>query len=82
MSDWEEFDRKLKKRGFQQTDALLHECPSCHERAVAIYAILGKQGGRDIRVCRACGVAQSWRSPSGMETRELDTAFDLRTFLR
>ena len=77
----ETIEYKLKKRGFKQSDLLHHECPACHEHAVRIYAILGKSGGRDIRLCLACGFSQSWRSPAGMEQRELDPGFDLRAFL-
>jgi len=70
---------KLKKRGFHQDDLFLHECPTCKERGVAI---LGRSGGRDIRLCTACGDAKSWRAGAGMEGREEDPGFDLRTFLR
>ena len=80
-TDLDDLQRKLRKRGFAQTDSHLHECAACHERGVAIYAIAGKSGGRDIRLCTACGDAKSWRSVAGFETRELDSAFDLRTFL-
>jgi hypothetical protein len=80
-ADLDELERKLRKRGFAQSDTLHHECPTCHERAVAIFAISGRSGGRDIRLCRACGDAKSWRSVAGFESREADPAFDLRTFL-
>ena len=73
---------KLRKRGFRQDDTLLHDCPSCNAHAVAIFAISGRQGGRDIRLCIECGKAKSWRSVAGLETREEDTAFDLDAFLR
>ncbi len=73
---------KLRKRGFKQNDVLLHECPSCKAQGVAIFAITGRQGGRDIRLCIECGKAKSWRSVAGMETREEDTSFDLDAFLR
>jgi len=43
---------KLRKRGFRQDDTLLHDCPSCNAHAVAIFAISGRQGGRDIRLDR------------------------------
>ncbi len=81
-ADLETLIYKLKKRGFKQDDVFLHECPACHERAVAIYAILGRAGGRDIRICHACGDARSWRASAGMEERTLDPEFDLRAFLR
>jgi hypothetical protein len=73
---------KLRKRGFKQDDVLLHECPACKQNAVAIFAIAGKSGGRDIKLCIECGVAKSWRSVAGMESREEDTSFDLAAFLR
>ncbi len=72
---------KLRKRGFRQDDVLLHECPSCHERGVAIFVIAGKSGGRDIKLCTDCGEARSWRSVAGMEERVEDEGFDLRAFL-
>ena len=72
---------KLRKRGFRQDDLLLHECPACQQNAVAIFAIAGKSGGRDIKLCIECGVAKSWRSVAGMESREEDTSFDLAAFL-
>jgi hypothetical protein len=81
-ADLETLIYKLKKRGFHQDDVHLHECPSCHERGVAIFAILGRSGGRDIRVCLDCGHARSWRAGAGMEERTEDTEFDLRAFLR
>ena len=78
----DELERKLTKRGFKQTDLYHHECPACHEPAVRIYGIGGKLGGRDIRLCLACGVCKSFRSGSGMEERIEDPGFDLDTFLR
>ena len=82
IEDLETLEYKLKKRGFKQDDLLHHECPSCHEQAVRIYAIrASKTGGRDIRLCLACGECKSWRSVAGMESREQDTTFDLRAFL-
>jgi hypothetical protein len=81
-ADLDELERKLRKRGFAQTDMFMHECAACHERAVAIFSISGRVGGRDIRLCRACGDAQSWRSVAGLESREADATFDLRAFLK
>ena len=81
-ADLETLIHKLKKRGFHQDDVFLHECPKCTERAVAVYAILGRSGGRDIRLCLACGDARSWRAGAGMEERSEDPDFDLRAFLR
>ena len=74
-------ERKLSKRGFRRDDLYLHQCSACNEQAVASYIIQGKVGGRDIKVCQACGIARSWRTGAGMEQREEDVAFDLATFL-
>jgi hypothetical protein len=82
IADLEALEHQLRKRGFRQDDVLHHECPACHEQAVRIYAIAGKSGGRDIRLCLACGEARSWRSEPGLEARAEDVGFDLRTFLR
>jgi hypothetical protein len=73
---------KLQKRGFRQNDVFLHECPACQQKAVVIFVIAGRVGGRDIRLCTDCGDARSWRSVAGMEGREQDLEFDLRAFLR
>jgi len=81
IADLETLQYKLKKRGFRQDDVLLHECPSCNVQAVMIYAIAGKSGGRDIRLCLDCGAARSWRSVAGMEERVEDPDFVLRAFL-
>ncbi|HEY0253441.1 MAG TPA: hypothetical protein VGC41_18030 [Kofleriaceae bacterium] len=81
-ADLETLMYKLKKRGFRQDDMFLHECPACKEKAVAIYAISARTGGRDIRLCLACGEAKSWRAGAGMDAREEDPAFDLRAFLK
>ncbi len=78
----ETIEYKLKKRGFKQGDVYHHECPSCSEKAVRIYTILAKTGGRDIRLCLACGKSTSFRASAGMEGREEDANFDLETFLR
>ena len=74
-------EHKLSKRGFRRDDLYLHECTACHEQAVSSYKIYGKVGGRDIKICQACGIARSWRAGAGMEQREEDLAFDLATFL-
>jgi transcription elongation factor Elf1 len=78
----ETIEYKLKKRGFKQGDVYHHECPTCNEKAVRIFTILAKTGGRDIRLCLACGKATSFRASAGMEGREEDANFDLETFLR
>ena len=81
-ADLETLQYKLKKRGFRQDDMFLHECTACGEKAVAIYAISGRSGGRDIRLCLACGDAKSWQAGAGMNERVEDANFDLRVFLR
>ena len=58
VANLEALEYKLKKRGFKQEDVYHHECPSCKEPAVRVYAIGGKLGGRDIRLCLACGKAR------------------------
>ncbi len=81
IADLETLEYKLTKRGFRQADLYHHECPSCHEPAVRVYGIGGKLGGRDIRLCLACGAVKSFRSVPGMEDRNEDPNFDLRAFL-
>ena len=81
-ADLDTLQQKLKKRGFRQDDMFLHECPACAEKAVAIYAISARTGGRDIRLCLACGDARSWRAGQGMGERVEDPGFDLRAFLK
>ena len=81
IADLDKIEEKLRKRGFKQTDLFHHECPACHENAVRIYAIGGRTGGREIRVCLACRDAKSWRSVAGMEQRSEDAGFDLDAFL-
>jgi transcription elongation factor Elf1 len=82
IEDLAALEAKLSKRGFRRDDVFLHECPECHEQAVIKYITIGKTGGRDIALCQACGVAKSWRSVAGFQSREQDLAFDLRAFLR
>jgi hypothetical protein len=74
-------EKKLAKRGFRLNDSYLHECTACHERAVLKFAAIGRTGGRDIALCQACGVAESWRSVAGLGSREQDMDFDLNAFL-
>ena len=81
VADIQTLEYKLSKRGFRRDDVFWHECPKCKVNAVAIYAISGRSGGRDIRLCHECGNAQSWRSVAGLEQREEDVGFDLRAFL-
>jgi hypothetical protein len=76
----EELIRKLRKRGFI-TDGVREFCPTCTQRAQAIFKISSqRQGGRDIRWCFACGKIQSWRRLSDDQLVE-DQAFDLEKFL-
>lgn len=81
VEDLQTLEYKLKKRGFQRDDVLLHDCRECKEHAVATYKISGKVGGRDISLCLACGKSWSFRSGSGLNERVEDPNFDLRTFL-
>ena len=81
IADLSTLEYKLNKRGFKRGDGTLHECPTCNERAVLLYVITGRSGGRDISLCQACGVARSWRSPPGLDKRVEDADFDLRVFL-
>ncbi len=81
IEDLETLEYKLKKRGFRRDDLLLHQCEKCSEQAIASYIIAGKNGGRDIKLCLHCGDSRSWRSVAGLNEREEDVGFDLRTFL-
>ncbi len=81
IDDLDTLEYKLGKRGFRRDDVFFHECPACHERAVATYKIAGRVGGRDIAICQACGHAKSWRSGAGLEDRVADETFDIRAFL-
>ena len=82
IANLESIEYKLRKRGFKQDDVYYHECPSCHEKAVRVYAIGSKLGGRDIRICLECGKSTSFRAGAGMDGRVQDTAFDLDEFLK
>jgi hypothetical protein len=81
VEDLGTIEYKLGKRGFKRDDLYFHDCPDCNEHAVAVYAISGRTGGRDIKLCLACGKARSWRSGSGLNEREEDPNFDLTAFL-
>jgi len=81
IDDLATLEYKLSKRGFRRDDLFLHGCEKCHEQAVLSYIIQGRNGGRDIKICQACGDSRSWRSVAGLEQREEDLAFDLRAFL-
>lgn len=78
----DDYERRLRARGFRRDDVLLHDCSDCAAKAVLTYVIAGRSGGRDIRLCAECGAAHSWRSVAGLESREEDPAFDLDAFLR
>ena len=82
QNELDTYEYKLKKRGFKRDDVFLHECPDCTTKAVLTYAILSRNGGRDIRLCMECGKARSFRSGAGMEGRTEDPDFNLDTFLR
>jgi hypothetical protein len=81
QSELSNLEYKLGKRGFRRDDVLLHECTDCHEKALLTYVIMGKTGGRDIRLCLECGKSRSWRSVAGLEDRQEDVGFDLYAFL-
>ena len=81
IDDLATIEYRLTKRGFRRDDVFLHVCEKCNEQAVLSYIIMGRAGGRDIKLCQACGDARSWRSVAGHEAREEDLAFDLRAFL-
>jgi hypothetical protein len=81
IDDLGTLEYKLNQRGFKRGDALWHECWECSTRAVAMYVILGRTGGRSISLCHHCGAARSWRAAAGAEDRTLDPTFDLRKFL-
>ena len=81
IDDLATLQHKLGKRGFRREDGYLHVCTDCNEQAVLKYVLAGKTGGRDISLCQACGVARSWRSGAGLQTREEDPGFNLRAFL-
>ena len=81
IEDLETLENKLRKRGFKRDDVLFHDCPVCSVHAVATYIIAGRTGGRDIALCHACGHSRSWRSVPGLEKREEEIGFDLKTFL-
>ena len=81
VEDLETLEYKMNKRGFKRDDVFFHGCDKCGVKAVAIYKIMGRVGGRDIKLCHHCGDARSWRSGAGQESREEDVGFDLRAFL-
>ena len=80
MSTHEDIQRALAKKGFKVDDALYHECPQCKERALEIWVLRGKGGGRDVELCGKCGGSWSWRLRP-MQEREQDTAFEVKAFV-
>jgi len=82
QNELDTYEYKLRKRGFRRDDLFMHDCPDCNaKQCVLTYVIAGRSGGRDIRLCLECGKARSFRSFAGLEKREEDDAFDLKTFL-
>ena len=82
IKNLEALEYKLNKRGFKMSDVFHHECPDCSQKAVRVYGIMSKIGGRDIRLCLECGKCRSFRSVAGMSDRVEDPDFDLDTFLK
>ncbi len=80
MPSQDDIRRALAKKGFKLDDPLPHECPKCKERAVEVWVLRGKGGGRDIDVCGACGLSKSWRLRP-LQDREEDTTFEIKAFL-
>jgi transcription elongation factor Elf1 len=82
QAELDTYEFKLRKRGFRRDDLFMHDCPDCNaQKQVLTYVIAGRQGGRDIKLCLECGKSRSFRSGSGLQTREEDPGFDLKTFL-
>ena len=86
--DLEAFRSAIFKRGFRQSDPLLHPCPKCKAlQGVEKWVLSGRTGsrdtgGRDIDICIKCAHCSSWRRRPPSEEREEDTAFNAETFLR
>ncbi|HEY4242919.1 MAG TPA: hypothetical protein VGM88_24055 [Kofleriaceae bacterium] len=82
ISDLNQLEWKLGKRGFRLNDSLLHPCTACGiAQGVRRYSIVGKAGGRQIDLCQECGVSRSWRTNPGAEERSEEDGFDLHKFL-
>ncbi|MEZ4398986.1 MAG: hypothetical protein R3B06_03160 [Kofleriaceae bacterium] len=81
--DLEAFRRAMFKRGFRQSDPLLHPCPACkHTKGVEKWVLAGRTGGRDVDVCMQCSKVTSWRHRPLENDREEDPAFDPASFLK
>ncbi len=78
----DEYVRLLRKRGFKQDDAYVHECGVCGARAALRLGLQGRRGGRDFELCGACGATRSWTRAEGAEERIEDADFDIDAFLR
>lgn len=74
-------ERRLHKRGFKRTDGFMFECTACSNNSMLTYGIMGKTGGRTIRLCVHCGATKSWLSGAGMGSASEDPDFDLERFL-
>lgn len=77
----DEYERRLRKRGFKQDDVYFHVCETCGVKAVFRLGLQGRLGGRDFELCQACGKIRSWTRRSGTEDRVEDLAFDIDAFL-
>ncbi len=75
----EELLRKIKKRGFT-TDAVRDPCDACNLRAVTVFKLLSRLGGRDIKWCMNCHTVRSWRRSSDDQLVE-EKDFDIEKFL-
>jgi len=81
-AELDEYERKLRKRGFKQDDAYFHVCATCEEKAVFRLGLQGRLGGRDFELCSACGKIRTWTRRAGTEERVEDLDFDIDAFLR
>jgi hypothetical protein len=81
-ADLDEYERKLRKRGFKQDDPYFHVCETCSAKAVFYLRLQGRLGGRDFALCSACGKIRTWSRRAGTEDRVEDLDFDMDTFLR
>jgi hypothetical protein len=79
--DVDALERRLHKRGFKRTDGYMFECAACGNNSMLTYGIMGKSGGRTIRLCVHCGATKSWLSGAGMGSASEDPDFDLERFL-
>jgi hypothetical protein len=75
----EEYIRKLLKRGFKR-DSVKDFCEACRVSALHVYKLLGRTGGRDVKMCMACGKISSFRRSANDDVTE-EIGFDLDAFL-